>query len=93
MSYSVKTLNSVKAAPKTLGNQLGRWAVHLDFPVSQVSVITGASRQTVYNWFTGKSTVINGYRQNVERLLAILIKAKDKDQAWSKACQEFNIQL
>ena len=93
MSYSVKTLNSVKAAPKTLGNQLGRWAVHHDFPVTYVSAITGASRQTVYNWFTGKSTVINAYRPNVERLLAILVKAKDRDQAWSKACQEFNIQL
>lgn len=93
MSYSVKTLNSVQAAPRSLGNQLGRWAVHLDFPVVNVSIITGASRQTVYNWFTGKSTVINAYRQPVERLLAILMKAKDKDQAWSKACQEFNIQL
>jgi hypothetical protein len=92
MSYSVKTLNTVKAAPKTLGNQLGRWAVHLDFPVSQVSEITGASRQTVYNWFTGKSTVINGYRPIVERLLQILMKAQDKEQAWRKACQEFNIQ-
>ena len=92
MSYSVKTLNAVKAAPKTLGNQLGRWAVHLDFPVAQIAIITGASRQTVYNWMTGKSTVINGYRPAVERLLAILMKAKDKDQAWSKACQEFNIQ-
>ena len=66
--------------------------MHLDFPVVNVSIITGASRQTVYNWFTGKSTVINAYRQPVERLLAILMKAKDKDQAWSKACQEFNIQ-
>ena len=93
MSYSVKTLNSVQAAPRTLGNQLGRWAVHLDFPVSDISIITGASRQTVYNWFTGKSTVINAYRPNVERLLAIFVKAKDKEQAWRKACQEFNIQL
>jgi len=92
MSYSVKTLKTVKAAPRSLGNQLGRWAVHHDFPVAQVSVITGASRQTIYNWFTGKSTVINAYRPAVERLLTILVKAKDKDQAWSKACQEFNIQ-
>jgi hypothetical protein len=90
MSYSVKTLKSVDAARRTVGNQLGRWAVHLDFPVSQVSEITGASRQTVYNWFTGVSDVNNAYRPIVERLLAILIKAKDKDQAWSKACQEFN---
>jgi len=93
MSYSVKTLNLVNAAPRTLGNQLGRWAVHLDFPVSDISIITGASRQTIYNWFTGQSAINNAYRPVVERLLAILVKAKDKEQAWSKACQEFNIQL
>lgn len=92
MSYSVKTVKLVEGSPRTLGNQLGRWAVHHDFPVMRISEITGASRQTVYNWMTGKHTVINGYRDTVERLLNILIKAKDKDDAWSKACQEFNIE-
>lgn len=92
MSYSVKTLNTVKAAPRTLGNQLGRWAVHLDFPVTQIAEITGASRQTIYNWMTGKSTVNNAYRPTVERLLHILQKAENAEQAWSKACQEFSIQ-
>lgn len=92
MSYSVKTLNMVKAGQRTLGNQLGRWAVHHDFPVIQISLITGASRQTIYNWITGKHTVIGAYRTPVERLLKILIDAENKDDAWSKACQEFNIQ-
>lgn len=92
MSYSVKTLNTVKAGRKTLGNQLGRWAVHLDFSVVRIAKVTGASRQTVYNWITGKNTVLGPYRPAVERLLAILMQSKDAEQAWSKACTEFNIQ-
>ena len=91
MSYSVKTVNTVKAAPKTLGNQLGRWAVHLDFSVARIAYLTGASRQTVYNWITGKHTVIGPYQPRVEKLLKILMKSTDNEQAWSKACQEFSI--
>ncbi len=91
MSYSVKTVNTVKAAPKTLGNQLGRWAVHLDFSVARIAQLTGASRQTVYNWITGKHTVIGPYQPQVEKLLNILMKSTDNEQAWSKACQAFNI--
>ena len=92
MSYSVKTVSTVKAAPKTLGNQLGRWAVHLDFSVARIAQLTGASRQTVYNWITGKHTVIGPYQPRVEKLLGILMKSTDNEQAWSKACQEFNTQ-
>lgn len=91
MSYSVKTVNAVKAAPRTLGNQLGRWAVHLDFSVVRIAQATGASRQTVYNWITGKHTVLGPYQSRVEQLLGILMKSSDNESAWSKACQEFNI--
>ena len=41
------------AAPKTPGNQLGRWAIHLDFPVTKMAKALGVTRQTVYNWFVG----------------------------------------
>ena len=43
------------AAPKTPGNQLGRWAIHLDFPVTKIAKALGVTRQTVYNWFVGTS--------------------------------------
>ena len=36
MSYSEKTKELVHAGPKTLGNRLGRWAIHRDFPVAKV---------------------------------------------------------
>lgn len=91
MSYSVKTVKAVKASPKTLGSQLGRWAVHLDFSVVRIAQVTGASRQTVYNWITGKNTVLGPYRPAVEQLLKILMKSPDNEQAWRTACQEFNI--
>ena len=91
MSYSVKTVKAVKASPKTLGSQLGRWAVHLDFSVIRIAQITGASRQTVYNWITGKNTVLGAYRPAVEQLLEILMKSTDTEQAWRDTCQAFNI--
>jgi predicted regulator of amino acid metabolism with ACT domain len=47
MAYSQQIIDTVKHAPKTLGNQLGRWAVHLDFPVTKIAKATGASRQSV----------------------------------------------
>ena len=57
----------------------------------RIAQITGASRQTVYNWITGKNTVLGPYRPAVEQLLKILMKSSDNEQAWRDACQEFNI--
>lgn len=90
MAYSPQIIDTVKTAPKTLGNQLGRWAVHLDFPVTKISQITGASRQTVYNWFNG-GEVFNAYRPAVTDLLTILRSSSTADDAWSKACKAFNL--
>lgn len=93
MSYSIRTVRLIEEAPRTLGNQLGRWAVHHELTAAEVSLLLGTSRQTIYNWFTGKHTINNAYRNNAEKLLNILIKAKDHDDAWSTACQAFNINL
>ena len=80
MAYSDTVKQSVKVAPKTLGNQLGRWAVHLDFPVIEVAKFTGATRQTVYNWFSG-TEVTNAYRTRVQSLLNILQNSKTSEEA------------
>lgn len=90
MAYSVQTVSTVKQAPKTLGNQLGRWAVHLNFPVTKIAKTTGASRQTVYNWFAG-GEVFNAYRPAVTDLLTILKSSSTADDAWRKACKAFNL--
>ena len=53
MAYSQKVIDDVMNTPKSLGNQLGRWAIHYDLPAAKLAKALGVSRQTVYNWFTG----------------------------------------
>jgi hypothetical protein len=89
MAYSPQIIATVKKAPKTLGNQLGRWAVHLDFPVTKIAELTGASRQSVYNWFAGGEVFV-AYRPAVTNLLKILQSSGTADEAWSKACKAFD---
>jgi len=89
MAYSDQIKGNVRKAPKTLGNQLGRWAVHLDFPVTKIATLTGATRQTVYNWFEGGEVFV-AYRPNVTNLLKILQSSGTAEEAWSKACKAFD---
>ena len=90
MAYSPKVIEDVKKAPKTLGNQLGRWCVHLDFPVTKISRATGVTRQTVYNWFQGGEVFV-AYRPYVEALLTIMKSSATADEAWRKVCQTFDL--
>jgi hypothetical protein len=83
MAYSDDIRRTTKAAPKTLGNQLGRWAIHLDFPVIQIAKFTGATRQTVYNWFSG-TDVTPAYRMSVQSLLNILQSSQTSEEAMRK---------
>jgi hypothetical protein len=89
MAYSQQIIDTVHAAPKTLGNQLGRWAVYLDFPVTKISELTGVSRQTIYNWFAGGEVFV-AYRPTVTSLLKILQSSGTAEEAWSKACKAFD---
>lgn len=74
----------------SLGNQLGRWAVYHDFPVTKISTALGVSRQTVYNWFTGTDVFV-AYRNRAELLLKILQTSKNADDAWRRICEEYNL--
>ena len=74
MPYSHTVTDRIMKAPKTLGNQLGRYAVHLDVPVTLVAGATGATRQTVYNWFTGSYDPKDTYTKSVTNLLNSLTK-------------------
>jgi hypothetical protein len=91
MPYASTIKQAVAQAPKTLGNQLGRWAVHLDFSVMRISKATGATRQTIYNWMAG-GQVTQAYRERVRALLDILRASPTAEQAWRKACHQFKIQ-
>ena len=90
MGYSEKLRQRVEEAPRTLGNQLGRWAIHHDVSAQKLALITGATRQTIYNWFTG-SAVIPAYRDRVEYVLKTLINSQNGEDAWRALCQQFNI--
>ena len=90
MAYSQKIIDDVAKTPKSLGNQLGRWAIHLDFPVTKIAYALGVSRQTVYNWFTGTEVFV-AYRNRVEFLTKIMQTSRTADEAWRKICTEYNL--
>jgi len=90
MPYSQKMIDDVGDTPKTLGNQLGRWAIHLNFPVTKIAYALGVTRQTVYNWFEGRD-IFPAYQNRVELLLSIMRSSKTADQAWREICKEYNL--
>jgi predicted DNA-binding protein YlxM (UPF0122 family) len=91
MAYSQRVIDAVMAAKKTPGNQLGRWAIHLDFPVTKIAYALGVTRQTVYNWFEGKDVFV-AYQNRVELLLEIMKSSRDAEQAWRRICKEYNLE-
>lgn len=91
MAYSQKIIDAVAAAPKTPGTRLGRWAIHLDFPVTKIAYALGVTRQTVYNWMTGKTEVFVAYEERVDLLLQIMQSSKTADEAWRKICQAYGL--
>jgi len=74
MAYSEKTKQLIADAPPSLGTNLAQWAVQRGVSVQQVATATGATRQTVYNWFTGTTLVTPAYQEKVLIILDILQK-------------------
>ena len=91
MAYSQKIIDTVASSPKTIGNQLGRWAIHLDFPVTKIAEALGVTRQTVYNWFEGEDVFV-AYQNRVELLLTIMQSSRTADEAWRKICHQYNLE-
>lgn len=55
--YSAKLVALNQRADKSfLGVRLGRACIKEDIPVATVAHALGVSRQTLYNWFVGKSS-------------------------------------
>ena len=90
MPYSQDIIDKVAATPKSVGSQLGRWAIYHDFSVVRISRALGVTRQTVYNWFLGKP-IFPAYKDRAEWLLKILQHAHSADDAWRTVCQELNL--
>jgi len=90
MAYSKKLIAAIHDATPTPGNSLGRLAAALDFSVPRIVKATGATRQTIYNWFIG-GKVAPYYKARVETLIGILSNSKTADNAWRDVCTHFNI--
>jgi predicted DNA-binding protein YlxM (UPF0122 family) len=90
MPYSDKIVDLVARSPKNLGGTLGRWAIHLDFPVTKIAYALGVTRQTVYNWFEGKDVFV-AYQNRVEFLTKIMSTSKTADEAWRRICKEYDL--
>ena len=55
--YSAKLVALNRQADKShLGVRLGRACIRRDIPVVTVASALGVSRQTLYNWFIGRSS-------------------------------------
>lgn len=60
--YNTSLIDKNKNANgRTLGVRLGRLCIRRRIPVSLVSDVVGVTRQTVYNWFTGRSEPSDKY--------------------------------
>lgn len=89
MTYSKKMKALVNTSPKTLGVQLMLWAVEKDLSITRISEVTGATRQTVYNWARG-GKVATRYMPKVKQLLYVLheIKSTESEEVWSQVREQ-----
>lgn len=93
MPYQRKIVETINEAPESLGTELGRWAVRRDISMMRIAIITGASRQTVYNWFTGATEVTPAYQERVAKTLEIIKGTSQTQDVWRILCNTFNIKL
>ena len=91
MAYFERTKTTfAKYRGNALGRKLALLATRIDFSVQRVAECTGATRQTVYGWFHGRS-VSPVYRPRVAALMAILEASTNSESAWSASCKVFNL--
>lgn len=89
--YSASIKSAIAKSPRTLGTELGRRAIALDFSVIRIAKAVGATRQTVYNWLTGNAEVSPAYEEKVRKLFQIMGQAQTAEQAWRDVCQAFKL--
>jgi hypothetical protein len=93
MPYSEKIKTLVGKTQPSLGTDLGRWSVVRDITMQRIATLTGATRQTVYNWFTGATEVTPAYQERVSNIVEVLKKTSQSDDAWRILCTTFNLKL
>lgn len=66
--YSTTVRQRVRTGAQSPGLQLARLAIKHSYSVVDIATMSGASRQTVYNWYAGHK-VSNAYIQHVRKLI------------------------
>jgi DNA-binding XRE family transcriptional regulator len=67
--YSQIMIENNQKARETAGTLLGRICITLKYPVSQVAKDLHVSRQTVYDWFSGKTKPSRQTESNITALI------------------------
>lgn len=71
--YSLRLARLNEAAlVSSLGVQLGRTCIEHNVPVVAVAEHLGVSRQTVYNWFIGRSIPMKSTEHKINRFILAL---------------------
>tara|TARA_R100000988_G_scaffold103429_1_gene82293 strand:+ start:490 stop:723 length:234 start_codon:yes stop_codon:yes gene_type:complete len=74
--YSQIVIEANQSANKTLGVELGAICIELKHPVQKVSESLNISRQTVYDWFSGRAKPTKSKEDVVKKLIAELSQKK-----------------
>jgi|TARA_R110000822_G_scaffold15103_3_gene52544 hypothetical protein len=90
MAYKSSLRKKIALAPNSVGKTLGSHAVRTDFSVLRISKATGATRQTIYNWFVG-GVVAPYYRDRVAEIIDILKDSQTAEYAWRTVCSRFHL--
>lgn len=72
--YSQIIIETNLKAKKTTGTILGALCISLKYPVSQVAKKLNVSRQTVYDWFSGKARPSRKFDIKIKELIVNLNK-------------------
>ena len=67
-----------------------RSARALGLTVVQISKVTGASRQTVYNWIAD-GVALPVFRHSIKRIGEVCKTSETPKEAWGKLCYMFNL--
>ena len=72
--YSQNIIEANHKAADTTGTLLGKLCIALKYPASQVAKELHVSRQTVYDWFSGKAKPSRKLDQKIKELIVNLNK-------------------
>ena len=72
--YSQIIIEANQRAKETVGTLLGKLCISLKYPASQVAKALNVSRQTVYDWFSGKAKPSRKLDQKIKELIVNLNK-------------------